>query len=51
MSSLLGRTWVRQTLSLATLLLLWEGFGRAGLIDPFYAPPPTTIEGVATRPT
>jgi NitT/TauT family transport system permease protein len=43
MKELFGRTWARQALSLAILLLLWEGFGRAGLIDPFYAPPPTTI--------
>ncbi len=43
MNALFSRTWARQALSLAILLLLWEGLGRAGLIDPFYAPPPTTI--------
>jgi NitT/TauT family transport system permease protein len=43
MRALFRRTWARQALSLAILLLLWEAFGRAGLIDPFYAPPPTTI--------
>jgi NitT/TauT family transport system permease protein len=43
MSALSHKTWIRQTLAFAGLLILWEGFGRAGLIDPFYAPPPSAI--------
>ena len=43
MSGLLEKSIVRQTLAILVLLALWEGFGRAGLIDPFYAPPPSVI--------
>ncbi|WP_159586813.1 ABC transporter permease [Chelativorans xinjiangense] len=43
MSALFDKTWARQALALAALLILWEGLGRAGLIDPFYAPPPSAI--------
>jgi len=42
-SPLLNRPLVRRTAALALLLLLWEGLSRAGIIDPFYAPPPTTV--------
>ena len=41
--ALLARRWARQTLALAALILLWEAASRAGLIDPFYAPPPSTV--------
>lgn len=37
------RRWVRQVLALALLVLIWEAASRAGLVDPFYAPPPTVI--------
>ena len=33
----------RQTVAMAVLLGLWEVLGRAGYIDPFYAPPPSTV--------
>lgn len=39
----LDKTWIRQAVALVTLLLVWEAAARAGLIDPFYAPPPTEI--------
>lgn len=43
MTSLFDTPWFRQAFALTTLLLLWEGFGQAGFIDPFYAPPPSSI--------
>jgi NitT/TauT family transport system permease protein len=43
MSRLLTRRWARQTLALMILLGLWEISSRAGLIDPFYAPPPSAV--------
>ncbi len=43
MTGALSRRWVRQTLALAVMLLLWEGLSRAGVIDPFYAPPPSAV--------
>ena len=43
MRNVLSRAWARQTIALITLVVLWEVCSRAGLIDPFYAPPPTTI--------
>jgi NitT/TauT family transport system permease protein len=43
MSGLLEKRWVRQALALALLILLWEILSRAGVIDPFYAPPPSTV--------
>jgi NitT/TauT family transport system permease protein len=42
-TGLLYRRWVRQTLALALLVLVWEALSRAGVIDPFYAPAPTTV--------
>ena len=38
--------FLRRVLALAFLLLVWEGLSRLGVIDPFYAPPPTRIAGV-----
>ena len=43
MSATFNERWVRQALALGTLLVVWEVLGRAGIIDPFYFPPPTTI--------
>ena len=43
MTGLLDRTWVRQTLGGVFLLIVWEVLGRVGIIDPFYAPPPTAV--------
>jgi NitT/TauT family transport system permease protein len=34
---------MRQVLALAMLVAIWELCSRAGLIDPFYAPPPSAI--------
>ena len=46
MNLLLEKSLVRQTLAILVLLALWETLGRADVIDPFYAPPPSVI-GVA----
>lgn len=43
MSSLFEKAWMRQVCALAALIVVWEVSSRAGLIDPFYAPPPTAI--------
>ena len=43
MKSFLDSTFLRQAFAIGMLLLLWEVLGRAGWIDPFYAPPPTVI--------
>ena len=43
MSRLMQKRWARQALALALLLLLWELLSRAGVIDPFYMPPPSTV--------
>ncbi|MCB1883002.1 MAG: ABC transporter permease subunit [Geminicoccaceae bacterium] len=37
------KAWVRQSLALLLLVALWEACSRAGLIDPFYAPPPSVV--------
>lgn len=34
---------VRRLLALTLLILLWEVASRAGLVDPFYAPPPSEV--------
>ena len=33
----------RQTVTILVLLAIWEVLGRAGWIDPFYAPPPSAV--------
>lgn len=43
MTGLLSRRWARQAVALAAMLLIWELSSRAGLIDPFYAPPPSAV--------
>jgi NitT/TauT family transport system permease protein len=43
MKALGNSALLRQTLTVLALLALWEVLGRAGWIDPFYAPPPSTI--------
>jgi NitT/TauT family transport system permease protein len=43
MTTLLDRIWVRQLLALAVVLILWEAAGRAGWLNPLYAPAPTRI--------
>src|SRR3954452_18855275 len=37
------RAWIRQLLTLAVVLALWEAAGRAGMLNPLYAPSPTGI--------
>jgi NitT/TauT family transport system permease protein len=39
----LNNRLLRQTLAIVVLLLVWEVLGRIGWIDPFYAPPPSTV--------
>jgi NitT/TauT family transport system permease protein len=38
-----GTKLFRQSFAMVVLLAAWEILGRAGWIDPFYAPPPSTI--------
>src|SRR5690606_24955186 len=38
--------WVRRTLALATLIVLWEVLARIGVLDPFYMPPPSDVVAV-----
>jgi NitT/TauT family transport system permease protein len=40
-----NRVWVRQLLALAVVLTLWEAAGRAGWLNPLYAPQPSRIGG------
>jgi NitT/TauT family transport system permease protein len=37
--------WLRQLAALAVLLIVWEAAGRAGLLNPLYAPSPSLIAG------
>src|SRR3954470_17954871 len=37
------RAWIRQLLTLAVVLALWEAAGRAGMLNPLYAPNPSGI--------
>ena len=43
MSFYLKKLWVRRSLSLLILALVWEALSRVGTVDPFYAPPPSEI--------
>jgi NitT/TauT family transport system permease protein len=36
-------TWVRQLAAFAVLLAVWEAVGRAGMLNPLYAPSPSGI--------
>lgn len=47
MNDLLKRVWIRRTLALAALILLWEATGWAGLINPLYAAPPSEVAALA----
>ena len=42
----MNRVWVRQLTALAVFLLGWEALARAGVLDPFYAPPPSEVARV-----
>ena len=37
------QTWIRQLAALAILLTIWEAAGRAGMLNPMYAPMPSRI--------
>ncbi len=41
--SYLKKAAVRRAVALIALVLLWEGLSRAGVINPFYAPPPSEV--------
>ena len=40
-----GPAWIRQVTALVILLAIWEAFGRAGYLNPLYAPSPSQIGG------
>ncbi len=37
------RAWLRQLAAFAVLSAIWEAVGRAGLLNPLYAPTPSLI--------
>ena len=41
-----GSPLVRRGAALLSVLTAWEAASRAGVLDPFYAPPPTAVAGV-----
>jgi NitT/TauT family transport system permease protein len=43
MNFLTERLWVRRFLALAALALVWEVLSRQGVLNPFYAPPPSEV--------
>jgi NitT/TauT family transport system permease protein len=43
MSFFAERLWLRRLLALAALALVWELLSRQGVLDPFYAPPPSEV--------
>jgi NitT/TauT family transport system permease protein len=43
MNFLAERLWLRRFLALAALAFVWELLSRQGVLDPFYAPPPTEV--------
>lgn len=47
MNELVKRIWVRRTLALSALILLWEATGWAGLINPLYAAPPSEVAALS----
>jgi NitT/TauT family transport system permease protein len=38
--------WIRRATALAVVAIGWEVSGRLGVLDPFYAPPPTKVAAV-----
>jgi NitT/TauT family transport system permease protein len=44
--AMLERIWVRRTLALSTLVLLWEAAGWAGWLNPLYVTPPSDVARV-----
>jgi NitT/TauT family transport system permease protein len=47
MNALVQHVWVRRTLALTALILVWEATGWAGLINPLYAAPPSQVAALA----
>jgi NitT/TauT family transport system permease protein len=43
---LFQKVWVRQLSALLVFLAAWEVLARIGVLDPFYAPPPTEVARV-----
>src|SRR6266702_414075 len=43
MKLLVEKLWVRRLLSLLTLAIVWELMAHFGILNPFYAPPPSEI--------
>ena len=43
MRLLIEKLWVRRFLSLLTLAVVWEMLSRFGILNPFYAPPPSEV--------
>jgi NitT/TauT family transport system permease protein len=43
MKALLDRVWLRQLAALIIAVALWEGAGRAGWLNPLYAPEPSAV--------
>lgn len=41
--------WIRQTAAFAVLLLLWQGAGQAGWLNPLYMPTPLQIGGALVQ--
>jgi len=46
MTSISSRRTIRRVLALLTLVALWEIASRTGIVDPFYAPPPSRVVSV-----
>ncbi|HSK39759.1 MAG TPA: ABC transporter permease [Arenibaculum sp.] len=46
MTAVIRNVSIRRTIALAVLVALWEGLSRIGVLDPFYAPPPTQVVAV-----
>ena len=44
--ALFQQVWMRQLTALAVFLAGWELLARVGVLDPFYAPPPTEVAAV-----
>jgi NitT/TauT family transport system permease protein len=42
----LHKVWLRQLLALLVFVAGWEALARAGVLDPFYAPPPSEVARV-----
>lgn len=41
-----NKVWVRRTVAVAILVIVWEICARTGVLNPFYAPPPSKVAQV-----